>query len=56
MSSKSLQLQFYDFLKLLMTCFINFAKFCEAETVPGPNFRMSNKLRSYIRSVEILLK
>ena len=35
MSSKNLQLQLYNFLKLLMTCFINFTKFCEAEAVPN---------------------
>jgi hypothetical protein len=35
MSSKNLQLQLYNFLKLLMTCFINFANFFGAEEVPN---------------------
>jgi hypothetical protein len=35
MYSKSLQLQLHEFPKLLMTCFVNFTKFCEAEAMPN---------------------
>jgi ribosomal protein S8 len=50
MSSKGSQLQLYNFLNLLLSCFTNFTKFCEIKAVSKQG------LRSYLGLLQLQKK
>lgn len=51
MYSKNLQLQLHNCLKLLIICFINFIKFCEAKAAPYKIvFKSFNYMLSYFKN------